>query len=66
MSEQLKPCPFCGSEAAIINTGNHFPDAIFYRIVCKSSCTMQGRLYRTIEESVKAWNMREEQDERSD
>lgn len=58
--DELKPCPFCGSEAAIIDTGNYFPEMIFYRIVCKSSCTMQGRLYKTIEESVKAWNTRGE------
>lgn len=61
--DKLKPCPFCGSEAVIINTGNYFPKMIFYRVVCKSSCTMQARLYRKIEESVKAWNMRGEQDE---
>lgn len=57
--KELKQCPFCGSEAAIIDTGDYFPKMIFYRIICKSSCTMQARLYRTIEESVKAWNTRE-------
>ena len=56
---KLKPCPFCGNEAVIINTGNYFPKMIFYRVICRSSCTMQGRMYKTIEAAVKAWNTRE-------
>ena len=55
---ELKPCPFCGNKAEIINTGNHFP-RVFYRIVCYSFCTMQGKLYDTKEEAVEAWNRRE-------
>ena len=53
----LKPCPFCGHKAVIINTGNHFPK-MFYRIVCESSCTMQGKLYDTEEEAIEVWNRR--------
>lgn len=56
---ELKPCPFCGRDAHIINTGNYFPNAVFYRIVCESSCTMQGRMYKTIEAAAKEWNTRE-------
>ena len=55
--KELKPCPFCGRKACIINTGNHYPRA-FYRIVCQSCYTVQGKFYDTEEESIEAWNKR--------
>lgn len=59
---KLKPCPFCGRKAWIIDTGNYYPRA-FYRIVCQSCCTMQGKLYDTQEESIEAWNRRANDDD---
>lgn len=61
MIEELKPCPFCGRKAWIIDTGNY--PRTFYRIVCQSCRTKQGKFYDTEEESIKAWNRRAGEDE---
>lgn len=55
--EELKPCPFCNGKSEIIDTGNHYPRT-FYRIVCCSSCAVQGKFYDTEEEAIEAWNRR--------
>ena len=54
---ELKPCPFCGGEAMVIDTGDYFP-VITYRVICKASCIMQGGLYKTKQEAIEAWNTR--------
>jgi len=56
MEEELKACPFCGSEAFIwrIATG--------YKVSCKKDCvTMPPRHdmgFTSKEEAIKAWNTR--------
>lgn len=47
---KLKPCPFCGGEAAtVFNSGGW--------IYCKD-CDGQTGYYRTPEEAIEAWNGR--------
>ena len=55
--EELKPCPFCGSEAHIQTF--HFR----YRVGCGTTGCIAGRLNRafdTPEEAAAAWNRRAE------
>ena len=53
MSELLKPCPFCGSEAEMI-FWETMKDA---RVRCKE-CDASTHDYRTPEEAIDAWNKR--------
>ena len=58
MNEQkIKPCPFCGSQPIIFNTGNHFPE-IYYRVICPKNCCMQSKLYDCLAEAISDWNRR--------
>ncbi len=54
MSEKLKPCPFCGSEAFLINEGK------FWAADCENiDCIIRRtRYYITEQEAVEAWNRR--------
>lgn len=50
MSEELKPCPFCGGEA---QTGKSYSG--FYSVECMN-CGMQSGYYDTESEAITAWN----------
>lgn len=62
MSKELKPCPFCGGQAAIsMLKGGSFPR---YGVVCHNSrcfageASCFGRKYPTINDAITAWNRR--------
>ena len=52
MSDELKPCPFCGSS-------NFYSEKIEFdaRVGC-GNCGAKTRLYNTDEEAIEAWNKR--------
>ena len=53
-SMELKPCPFCGSEAKLFE---QFP----YKVYCsKTSCICSAATvgFMSLDEAVKAWNTR--------
>ena len=54
MEAELKPCPFCGGVADLINTNSD------NWVVCKnrSGCGCALGRYRTVEQAVAAWNER--------
>ena len=54
MSEKLKPCPFCGGEAEILQTSGHM-----FCPLC-SDCDTSGGHYFTEEDAARAWNDRAE------
>lgn len=65
MSEELKPCPFCGDDAEImIKDGSH---AKAYDIKCMNDCCYLAYgaywFFDTKEEAIQAWNKRESQKE---
>jgi len=49
----LKPCPFCGSKAELLNMGEDFP----HIVVC-TNCGSAGATYETEQEAIEAWNKR--------
>lgn len=52
MSEELKPCPFCGW-GTVIDGGGLFSSA------CQcNSCGAKTQNYKTWEDAVEAWNRR--------
>jgi Lar family restriction alleviation protein len=53
---ELKPCPFCGSEAKMIKL---YDD---YYIKCGNYCCEQSIAYEDIEMAIEAWNRRAEDD----
>ena len=59
MSEQLKPCPFCGSEAELGGVINPFLNERRYQVSC-NYCGGQTLFLQSAEEAVTAWNTRAE------
>ena len=53
MTEQLKPCPFCGGEAVMLGE-----DDGMYQCVCRNCESVQGGFYDFPEEAAFAWNTR--------
>jgi len=58
MSEELKPCPFCGGKAFMWGRG----EKIKVKVSCEKDCvTMPPRFdvfFTSIDEAVKRWNKR--------
>ena len=56
MTEELKPCPFCGGEAKCIEFYG------LYHVIC-CNCHIAGKDCSTRESAVSAWNTRPIEDE---
>lgn len=52
MSEKLKPCPFCGKPAKLIE----YPEDKTYFVRC--NCGASTRIYSYRKLAIKAWNKR--------
>lgn len=59
MTDEPKPCPFCGGEAKVAKEGSWTDQSLFYSVFC-TCCRSQGYWFRTIEEAIAAWNQRAE------
>ena len=62
MSEKLKPCPFCGSDAKVLMSDG-------WIIICQNSdlnCNARLPYCPTKNEAIKTWNTRSESDELSE
>ncbi len=62
-SEELKPCPFCGSEATIIPVYHQYAEDTGYGIVCinRTICGVLPKsdmYFSSEQEAIKAWNIR--------
>ena len=56
--EQLKPCPFCGSDATIEVLQRAIEELTRYRIECKCCWCATGWDYLSEEMVIEAWNRR--------
>lgn len=59
MSEQLKPCPFCGSEGKVFFNDEacyHGGKGTYY-IVC-AECASRGKNGNDEQQAIEAWNRR--------
>lgn len=64
MTEQLKPCPFCGSEAELRFSEGESGKR-YYWIPCKK-CSCCQTIFDTPQEAVSAWNNRPIEDLKDD
>lgn len=48
---ELKPCPFCGGEAQVLNVVHHY-------MVCCTKCYGMVGLFDKERSAIKAWNRR--------
>ena len=56
-SEELKPCPFCGGKAELIDVGR-YEGRYEWFIKCRRGCVEQSHIYKAKSSAVKAWNRR--------
>lgn len=56
MNKELKPCPFCGGRAAVVESS---PVYLAYRVRCRR-CGAETGMYTTAINAVRCWNDREE------
>lgn len=62
MSEQLKPCPFCGSEAKIFH--KYYGWSVYCDNLNCQIRTLGTWEYKSIEQAITAWNRRVSDDVR--
>lgn len=59
MSEELKPCPFCGGEAYMEGDLVKKQDGFgFWFVACKNNCGVMLGYFPTDDKAIKAWNKR--------
>jgi Lar family restriction alleviation protein len=56
MTEELKPCPFCGEKAVLEDTVTGIKTVLYYVSCLNCPATMEFSSSK--EESAKAWNQR--------
>lgn len=62
MSEELKPCPFCGGEAKTKSSVDVFGHEGFFSVLCRK-CYVRTGCYETEAEVIEAWNRRADEKE---
>lgn len=60
MTEELKPCPFCGSKDVSMTEYTNYRDYAFRGILCRE-CRMFCTTGRSDEYRVNTWNRRAEE-----
>ena len=58
MSEELKPCPFCGDEAWLESHASIFRSEVGHRVECRGECHAMTCYYHDKQEAIEAWNKR--------
>jgi Lar family restriction alleviation protein len=56
MATELKPCPFCGGSAILVE----LPRSKKTFAKCKNNCCEQNIFCKTRDEAIEAWNRRSE------
>lgn len=57
---ELKPCPFCGEDANMIETELGVVYNDYYVAFC-TNCPANMAHFESVEEAIKAWNTRKEE-----
>lgn len=57
MQNELKPCPFCGGKAIILQTDTSYRYSKYFA-TCNSCGAEMPRVCRTREEAIEVWNRR--------
>ena len=63
MTEELKPCPFCGGYAIALQVGETIEDRQ-YQVICPwdnnelHGCGSSSGFYETLKDAIEAWNRR--------
>ena len=60
MSDELKPCPFCGAAPQVKE--NHYLDGYDNVIISCPGCLFAGRTGHTFEQAAEKWNSRPVED----
>lgn len=59
MSEELKPCPFCGNEQIAIHHGSLYKQRIVPSYWCSCmDCNASTSVFMCKQEAIEAWNRR--------
>ena len=58
MSEELKPCPFCGNSDVYVDKGVLGNDELGNYFVCCEFCHTTGPAGKTEDDAVASWNRR--------
>jgi Lar family restriction alleviation protein len=59
MKEQIKPCPFCGATAQVIEEVTGFPDELEYFVLCDDlECENRTGPHSTDTAAIAVWNRR--------
>ena len=63
MTEELKPCPFCGSQPWSYDDANH---STAWEVECgNTTCSAQPSVWKTTKaEAISAWNRRAGEEQR--
>ena len=54
-TEELKPCPVCGSPAEIVDVSDHYYDGTAFYVGC-SECAIRGGEHDRYRDAVREWN----------
>lgn len=61
MSEELKPCPFCGSTEVYVEEYEHHPGAMRWRVLCAGCMAgIDTGIRQSMGQAVQDWNRRAE------
>lgn len=60
MPNELKPCPFCGAQAIVLNEAelNRFVTKQLYFVTCTVCGVETPRMYITADRAKEVWNRR--------
>ena len=55
---ELKPCPFCGDDEAIIMEHTYYELSPTYGVYCDNCGAKTKQFYKTAEDAAESWNRR--------
>ena len=62
----LKPCPFCGGENAVVTIRINTKHAVRFHVRCRQCSCMLNRRFVCEAEAIEAWNRRADDERKTD